>query len=153
MKQYDSLFQGKLTPSLEHQIAQLYSCAAQNGMIKVKAVPMQQQTGSTDCGLFSIAAAVHVALGDSMADTSFAQEKLRDHLIHCFQQQQISFFPTAETSSKNKLKHLFVHLYCTCLMPVSYNTRMIQCDRCEHWFHFGLNTKKSPSTWLCSACK
>ena len=82
VKQYDSLFQGKLTPSLEHQIAQLYSCAAQNGMIKVKAVPMQQQTGSTDCGLFSIAAAVHVALGDSMADTSFAQEKLRDHLIH-----------------------------------------------------------------------
>ena len=75
----------------------------------------------------------------------------------CFQQQQISFFPTAETSSKNKLKHLFVHLYCTCLMPESYDTRMIQCDRCEHWFHFtecvGLNTKKSPSTWLCSACK
>ena len=82
VKRYDSLFQGKLTPSLEQQIVQLYSCAAQNGMIKVKAVPMQQQTGNTDCGLFSIAAAVHVALGDSMADTSFAQEKLRDHLIH-----------------------------------------------------------------------
>ena len=71
---YDSLFQGKLTPSLEQQIAQLYSCAAKNGMIEVTAVPMQQQTGTTDCGLFSIAAAVHVALGDSMADTLFAQE-------------------------------------------------------------------------------
>ena len=74
MKLYDSLFQAKLTPSLEQQIVQLSSYVAQNGMIEVKAVTMQQQTGNTDCGLFSIAAAVHVALGDSMADTTFAQE-------------------------------------------------------------------------------
>ena len=52
-------FQGKLTPNLEQQIVQLlvYSYATNND-VTAQAVPMQQQTGTTDYGLFSITAAV-----------------------------------------------------------------------------------------------
>ena len=145
--------------TLEQQIAQLYGSAAKERIIPVTAVPVQQQTGETDCGLFSVAAAVHIASGDIGLTTTFTQETMKHHLLQCFTQQKISPFPAAPSATKikrNKVKHLFVTQYCSCAMPESFDTNMIQCDKCAEWFHFkcvGLSKNRNPRTWSCSTCK
>ena len=55
VKIYDSLFNRKLAPSLEVQLAQLYGPATTDSSILVTAEAVQQQQGETDCGLFSLA--------------------------------------------------------------------------------------------------
>ena len=53
-------------------------------------------------------------------------------------------------------KHLFVHVYCVCHLPESYDTNMIQCDQCGSWFHLkcmGLRKNALPDTWFCVHCK
>ena len=52
---YDSMAVGSLSNSLSVQLAELYRPAIQDGMLMVTMVPVQQQEGSVDCGLFSIA--------------------------------------------------------------------------------------------------
>ena len=34
------------------------------------------------------------------------------------------------------LKQLFIQVYCTCSLPESYDSRMIECEECQKWFHF-----------------
>ena len=80
-------------------------------MILVSAMPMQQQTGSTDCGLFSIAAAVHACLGESEFDLSISQEDMRPHLPECFQQQKIAVFPSSKTNVKKSRSKQNLHKY------------------------------------------
>ena len=46
---YDSVYTGRLTPSLEKQIAEIYSPVVKDGMLPVIMVPFQQQVGGTDC--------------------------------------------------------------------------------------------------------
>ena len=37
---------------------------------------------------------------------------------------------------RNHKRHLFVYVYCTCKMPETFDSRMVQCDACKLWFHF-----------------
>ena len=60
---YDSMAVGSLSNSLSVQLAELYRPAIQDGMLMVIIVPVQQQEGSVDCGLFSIANAYTLAVG------------------------------------------------------------------------------------------
>ncbi len=55
VKLYDSLFNGKLTPSIETQLVQLYRPAIRRGALMVTAESVQQLSGAIDCGGFSIA--------------------------------------------------------------------------------------------------
>ena len=50
----DSLSNGSLTDSLSLQLVELYPPALQNGMVIITLLSVQQQEGSSDCGLFSI---------------------------------------------------------------------------------------------------
>ena len=67
----DSLFPGSLTPSTEEQLVRLYRPAVRDSCLMVTAVPVQQQEGGVDCGLFSIAAAYHSAMGDDLRELTF----------------------------------------------------------------------------------
>ena len=49
----------------------LYQPAVQASLLMVTAVSIQQQEGATDCGLFSIAVAYHVAVGDDLEGITF----------------------------------------------------------------------------------
>ena len=65
--------------------------------IKCNIRPMiMRQQGVTDCGLFAIGVAVHLALGDSPDDIinlKFDQGKLRFFLFSCFEKKVMSKFP------------------------------------------------------------
>lgn len=71
---YDSKLNGRLSAHLQEQLVQIYRPAIQNDGLIVTAVPVQQQTGSIDCGLFAIAFAYHAALGDNMRALSYSYE-------------------------------------------------------------------------------
>ena len=58
--------------------------------------------------------------------------------------------------SRGDSSFIFVHLYCTCLQPEWINTKMIQCDLCQEWFHFKcIGICIAPDSWLCTCvqCK
>ena len=49
-----------------------------------------------------------------------------------FERRQLSAFPIALGAvNKNPAKHLFVHVFCVCQLPESYDSNMIQCDKCS----------------------
>ncbi len=142
-------------PSTEEQLVQIYEPTMKEGVLKVTAVPFLQQKGATDCGLFSTAAAYHSALGQGVAKISFSQDDLREHLIECLEQRELAAFPPALAPVlRNPCKHMFVEEFCYCKRPESYDSKMIQCDGCEGWYHFkyvGLN-RQAPKTWYCDSC-
>ena len=47
----------------------------------------QKQAGGTDCGLFSIAYAVALVHGMNPGKLKFCQDKMRPHLVDCFNKQ------------------------------------------------------------------
>ena len=68
---YDSCYNGRLSSSVELQIMQLYQQAVTDAGLVVTVFPIQQQRGTNNCGLLSIAAAVHVANGDDVGSITF----------------------------------------------------------------------------------
>ena len=117
---------------------------------------VQQQEGAADCGLFSIAYAYHAARGDDVSQLHFHQAAMREHLVTCFEQEELSPFPLAEHTARRvvcRSKHLFVHTYCVCGMPESFDSEMVQCEVCEGWFHFKcMHIRTAPEHWSCNTC-
>ena len=60
---------------------------------KFAPTPVQQQTGSDDCGLFAIALAEVAARGGSMSSVKFDQAKMRQHFAECLQNGELTAFP------------------------------------------------------------
>ena len=94
---------------------------------------------------------------DDFGGVTFEQNAMRRHLLECFERRQLSAFPIALGAvNKNPAKHLFVHVFCVCQLPESYDSNMIQCDKCSLWYHFKCMNLRSdstvPDTWYCSTC-
>ena len=58
----------------------------------ISSVPVQQQRGSCDCGVFVIANAFHLASGNDLEHVAFDQTKMRSHLMECFEKKVLSPF-------------------------------------------------------------
>ena len=161
---YDSKFNHVLSDSLKEQIAIIYKEATQSNVLTVRAMPVQQQTGGEDCGLFAIAFAYHAALGENLGEVTFEQKNLRQSLVHCFEQNCLQPFSSPHVSSphgsiavkRNKTKRFRIHLICTCRLPESSDYNVIQCDQCQQWYHFrcmGIQQRSVPASWLCINCQ
>ena len=152
---FDSSSTGRVSVALQSQLVEIYKNAIKDDMLMVTIVPMQQQNGPFDCGLFSIAAAYNVALGKSLRSVTFEQSDMRSHLMQCFADCKLSPFPVASTVDVTRcaLKHVFIHVYCLCLNVESYDDNMIQCDSCQRWYHFKcVQIEQEPPKWCCSRC-
>ena len=65
-----------------------------NGNLLVAVVPVQQQTGSTECGVMAIVNAYHAMCGDDLAIVTFSEElDMRKHLSLCSEKNRFSRFP------------------------------------------------------------
>ena len=64
------------------------------GELKINMAPLKKQHGSSDCGLFAIASAVHLSKKCSPAEADFNQLLMRPHLIKCFEEYKMTRFPT-----------------------------------------------------------
>lgn len=85
---FDSLFRSP-NPKLAKQLHQLYARPDQHYVV-VKWMPMQQQEGGLDCGLFAAAVAVELAVGtspDNVANIHFNQHTMRKHMFDWFERE------------------------------------------------------------------
>ena len=94
VKLYDSCVGTVLTKSLKTQLKQIYnSCVNEkDGYLMISEMPVQQQSNLTDCGIFSIAFAYHLALGDEPSSLDFDHAKMRQHLVGCFNLKSCHLF-------------------------------------------------------------
>jgi hypothetical protein len=86
---YDSLSSNRVAPNVERQLKRV-SIVVDS---LICAMPFQRQVGSNDCGVFSIAAAVDLALGIDPCTVNYKQGEMRKHLLVCFKKQHLSPFP------------------------------------------------------------
>jgi len=87
---YDSL-NTTPTSSLEKQMKQLFS--TDNDLPNYERVPCHRQSGGTDCGLFAIAYAIDLLLGNNPSTIIYDQSKFRNHLLSCLEGNEIFPFP------------------------------------------------------------
>ena len=101
VKIYDSSFNGRTPPSHEIQLGHLYQPGVKDSTFHhvVTVQPVQQQRGKVDCGLFSIALAYSAANGEDVSKLQLDQDQLRTHLTLCFEQQELTAFPPAQSAS------------------------------------------------------
>lgn len=113
----DSLFHHRITIQTQRQICCLLNSSL--GSIIVKSIPVQQQTGGVDCGLFAIAFLEFVARTYSNpVDVSFDQKQFRNHALRCLKDDRIYPFPVANSFYKKRsaTKEFELKLYCECRM-------------------------------------
>ena len=92
-----------------------------------------------DCGLYAMAFITSYCFRQKLCfDLIFDSNKLRPHLLQCFENNSISEFPlTSKTISlrrKKKDKIIAIKNYCICNLPECFDD-MVQCDKCRKWFH------------------
>ena len=166
---YDSKFSGgELSSSLTHQLASIYrplvSTEDEDGdeidppTLYVEVPYVQQQSGIIDCGLFAIAFAVHLAIGDDVSKLNFDQAQMRQHLLKCFQKKEMLPFPQTKAGPHHRtyFPGYAIEVYCSCRMPETYDD-MVECDTCGDWYHLkcvGLKSiPEEDEEWNCIKCK
>ena len=121
---------------------------------------VQQQKGGLDCGLFAIAFALHLVMGDDLTKIVFEQDKMRGHLLKCFINKKLEPFPHRKVLALPRklcrpvkcLPFKQVILYCTCRMPDTYGD-MVACDECETWYHLKcVGNPSKDKNWSCRKC-
>ena len=159
VKVCDSLYDD-LAGSTKVQLAQCYQTLIDEfGRLEVDIPPVQTQTGSVDCGLFAIAFAYELAVGNlPVHEVRFDQKKMRSHLLSCFEKRELTHFPQARrqpAAQPRQHNNVTIATLCECKLPEEYDN-MILCDLCGKWFHFGCvgyDTSISISNeWLCRLC-
>ena len=129
--------------------------------LKINRRPVQQQTGTLDCGLFTIAYAVELCKGNDPVDVKFSQNEMRHHLISCLQMGKFESFSRMKRRIKQtqmKDEYLIYAVYCFCRYPDIYDKKMIECPKCQEWYHYscvGLKIEialKVARDWYCSRC-
>ena len=97
------------------------------------------QSGSYDCGLFAIAFATALAHGCNPG--SYDQQNMRQHLSRCLQNKKMEMFEkTRRTGMRKIIKTVdFLEVYCTCRMPEISGMDMVQCCKCNEWYHMHVN--------------
>lgn len=155
---YDSKY-SSTTSDLQEQIASIVCSPYSTLVLQFPNVSLQ--SGSSDCGLYAIAYATCLALGEDPTNYHFDQRCMRDHLVQCLESKKMKTFPILRErrrKMKNTIKAVEnISIYCMCRMPES--GKMISCTECGQWCHTAccnsvpskaLQTSSYP--WLCPNC-
>ena len=155
---YDSPSASYLPDSLQIQLVQLYNAAIPpktNGLL-VECTLVQQQEGQYDCGLFAVAFAYHLAVGNDVKSMALDRHKLRKHLAYkCFEKKRLSRFPRDKREVPcNDLHNINIDVFCACGRPDCWDD-MLVCDKCNAWFHLKCaRLRVAPDgEWMCKDCR
>ena len=88
---YDSMYPSVNT-CVKAQIAAILH--TESPAIRQQFMEVQKQAGGCDCGLFAVAFATALALGNPPGMYHFVQKEMRQHLCECFERRRSQFFPT-----------------------------------------------------------
>lgn len=83
---YDSIF-SVVADATKKVIRNLFKAS------EIEVMKTPKQTGSQDCGLFAIAYATALLNGIDVSNITFAQSKMREHLLSCFVNNSVTPFP------------------------------------------------------------
>ena len=160
----DSMLGGAkvLSTSVEMQLLQMYG----KQKLNISLLKVQQQNNSVDCGIFAIAFCTEFCYTGKrgVLQAEFDILRMREHLINCFENMEMTPFPKFRTKMKlrkqiEQLGDYSISADCAakCDFPNSYND-MVQCDskECQKWFHFkcvGLTSATDSLLWVCSECR
>ena len=79
---------------------------------------MQNQKGCSDCGLFAVAVAFSLLIGEDPSTQDYDQKTMRVHLAMCFQVGELAQFPVnASVLPMQHERKEVVELLCHCRMP------------------------------------
>ena len=145
--------------TIKNQIAALL--ATKRKEIKLKFMDVQIQSGGYDCGLFAIAFATAIVLGNEPGKFFFDQSVMRRHLKNCLESENMSLFPVKRTRrGEGKVKSEdSIEVFCECRMPPLPGVDMVQCSSCEEWFHVSCVSVPSKAMectkeqWFCQQCR
>jgi hypothetical protein len=114
-------------------ISQYVRCNSSRLTFQVMNVAKQRNV--KDCGLYAIAFAEQLLSGNDPSPSVFKQDAMRQHLLDCLLKKNLSAFPISNfrTFRKSVEAEFTEELYCYC-KGISEGV-MIQCDRCDVWFH------------------
>ena len=151
-----------LSTSVEMQLLQMHG----KQKLNISLLKVQQQNNSVDCGIFAIAFCTEFCYTGKrgVLQAEFDILRMREHLINCFENMEMTPFPKFRTKMKlrkqiEQLGEYSISADCAakCDFPNSYND-MVQCDskECQKWFHFkcvGLTSATDSLLWVCSECR
>ena len=154
---YDTLFT-KPGDTIQEQVSTIMNCETADIIIRVMNVEHQQSGHS--CGLYAIAFAVDLCLGNDPCSSLYDEEKMRSHLELCFNKQALTRFPQQfRKVSHRVLDEISIPVYCICRYPdcTTCFGDMVCCDSCGEWFHeHCLHIKNikdlKKQTWFCFRC-
>ena len=121
-------------------------------------VNFQRQTNNSDCGVFAIAVATELVLGRDPVLCYWKIQDMRQHLIRCLENKELSSFPgkTRRIPPGSKTKLIVTEkVYCICRMINDPSLPMIKCDKCHNWYHLNcLNVDECDCAkkWFCINC-
>ena len=98
-------------------------------MLKIKVMPVQQQTNSVDCRIFAMTFLTCILLDEDPKTQRFDEKLLRESLLQTLTEQHIRCYPT-----------FWLELYCSCGQPrfpkdaTVKNKEMAECSSCWKWF-------------------
>ena len=119
---YDS---GHFYPS-STVLTQMAAILKSSQSFELRVVNVQQQQCGDDYGLFVIAFAMDLCMGNDPFMSSYTQEAMRDHLAKCFENNLLVQFPQ---EARDKRRVLSVH-------EVACNAKKV-CSRkrlCKNWY-------------------
>ena len=82
--------------------------------IEVQYIDVQKQKGQSDWGLLAIAFATSLAHLQDPASITYDQAKMRTHLIHCFETQSMTPFPSRGSRRPSDPNIEAYSIYCVC---------------------------------------
>ena len=118
-----------------------------------------QQSGTSDCGVFAIAAATSICHNEDLAAIQWDQSQMRGHLITCLERERMKPFPRKENLKKDKkiIKTVTHTLHCICRKRHKPRETMKQCAACCVWFHakclnIPTHALAGSYKWTCNTC-
>ena len=139
-----------LSSSAKDQICALLN--TDQDTINVQFVNTEKQTNTNDCGLYAIAYATSVCLGENVSQLKYHSKEMRPHLKHCLETGTMTTFPSSQREQEPLLcdpELIYVHCYCR----KTEVGNMITCCNCKKRFHYEcVNSKKNLRSWQCKNC-
>ena len=151
--------------SLHQQLAAILQ--TNKSVFTIRFVAVQRQSGSSDCGGFSIVFAHAICCGLDPYLLKVEQKQLREHLISCFRNRLLTQLPGSCVPRRAARKRLYkeeeVKVYCLCRQPWKKGDNakgsMVECCGCGEWFHQmcehipdDVFAQSSSKPWFCSTC-
>ena len=80
---------------------------------------VQQQFGSSDCGLFALAFATDLCHGLDPTKRNYIQGLMRKHYVDCLESGKMAPFPTTDTTVPRhpNTKKTKIPIFCDCRLP------------------------------------